>query len=84
MREQASWVTIKNYKGEDFSNLVISEAVDLVESGDYQLLKIIVGKLNTESTTQILHKAIEVNNSRLVKYIIKYKGTSDEKLMNFL
>ena len=78
MREQASWVTIKSYNSEDFSDLVLSKALDLVESGDYQLLKIIVGKLNKESTTQILHKAIEVNNSRLVKYIIKYKGANDE------
>lgn len=77
-------MTIKNYRGEDFSGLVLSKAVDLMESGDYQLLKIIVGKLNTVSTTQILHKAIEVNNSRLVKYIIKHKGASDEKLINFL
>jgi hypothetical protein len=44
--EHASWVTIKNYGGDDFSDLVISKAVDLVESGDYKLLQIIVRKLN--------------------------------------
>ena len=70
IEQEANWVTIKNYQGDDFGELVNEKVSQMVEKGgSYQLLKIIVAKL--KDSEEVMEKAIEVGDARLVKYILK-------------